>query len=88
MLTTVLIFFIGLIAKGLAVLPDWGLPDSVVSAAEYFINLTKGFDGLIPINNIFMALWYIFCFELAMWVLKIVISAWNYLRGSGPITYS
>ena len=66
-------------------LPQLLLPAYVLEPIKELIAAALKFDGLIPVQTILQCLTFIIAFEIGMFVLKIVIGIFNYVRGTGSI---
>lgn len=66
-------------------LPTYNLPENFTTAINSIINMVLLYDGLIQIRLIFHIIGLILIFELTMWAFRILVSIFNFVRGSGSI---
>lgn len=61
------------------------MPANVYSALYEVVGYTYKFDGLLPINDIYNAIFWIITFEIVYFTINVIISLFNWARGSGSI---
>lgn len=87
MLATIGIFFLGLIVIPFSWLPNFKIPDQLISSGTWFIGLTRTLDLIFfgVVHIVWLGLFWIIMFELALWVLKGILNLWNWFRGAGGL---
>lgn len=76
-----LLFF----AKIYSFLPSWDIPQNWIATIQIIVGYMKMFDGIVPINDLLVMVLLITIFEIVVYIAKIIVSIFNWVRGSGSI---
>jgi hypothetical protein len=84
MIIDVLIYILHWLTSGLdLIIPNWALPDEMMTAVGYGMEIVYFFDELFPIHVIIELILLFISFELTILLVKLIIGLIAMLRGSG-----
>lgn len=64
---------------------EWHIPEFIYESMTEFWKYVWALDGLLPVGFLLDCFYLIVGFEIAMFLIKLLISALNWLRGAGPL---
>jgi len=73
---------INLVLVVISILPDWQLPDEVLTAFTSAGSILSAFDFILPVATIITILSIMSSFYLSLVTMKIVLFAYSFIRGS------
>lgn len=85
MITDLLIFIFRIVIDAIVfVLPTWTIwPPDLLNGVAYFAGSLAKINFIFPIDTLFTIIIFIINFEVLYLTAKIVMKAFNYLRGTG-----
>lgn len=67
-------------------IPNWFIPDSLIVSFSEMINNAMGFNGVIPIADLFLCLSVILWFHIIKFTFNIISGFISILRGGGNMS--
>lgn len=67
--------------------PNWRIPNFIIDPAIEIRDYALMFDGIVPVEAIFIALSWIVFFEFSLWTIKAILTVFNFMRGSGELKF-
>lgn len=66
--------------------PKWSIwPDAVINGIEYIVNTLAGLNYFLPLDTFFECVLFFILFITNYYIVKLILSGINWVRGSGKI---